>query len=388
MTSISRRLRLAVSTAVILACGAALLGGGGRSLAATGTTSVTVQTMDSCKQGIDGAAYTLTGGSLTSPLIASSSGTGRGTVATGTCPLQHGNCSTFSIGCVTFTGVPVPGVYRMHASTTPPGNTSNPEGYAPCNGGSACRKEEATITVAADGSVTASTLNVYPDGTSVTYPSTGSYAATATDPLVFHLFGLAAPGTANNTSCDGDADADDHLTGTPSSHCAYPEAQETSACMPYPWSCAFTDTGSGGGSSTTTTTSSITTTSSSTTSGTTTTSTTSSAGSPGGAVPFTCDSRATITWPWRVGSSDQRSKHVRTVLAGPVSATLTASGASSMSINIQDASGHTMTSASGSSGSITVSVGALPANSSIYVNEAVTFPTSGKNSYSLAVTHC
>jgi len=82
-------------------------------------------------------------------------------------------------------------------------------------------------------------------GTSVSYPAaaahagTSFYAGTKSDPIVVHDFGLAAPSSNPALRCDGDGDADDHLTGTPSSHCAYPEGQESSACTPYPWSCTL-----------------------------------------------------------------------------------------------------------------------------------------------------
>jgi hypothetical protein len=62
--------------------------------------------------------------------------------------------------------------------------------------------------------VSATVKNVYPDGKVVVWPTTGNtYTATQTDPVVMHNFQLG------NISCDGDNDADDHLTGTPSSHC-------------------------------------------------------------------------------------------------------------------------------------------------------------------------
>src|SRR4029077_6068827 len=47
------------------------------------------------------------------------------------------------------------------------------------------------------------------------------------------------PSSDLSLQCDGDADADDHLTGSPSGHCDYPESQEASACQPYPWSCTL-----------------------------------------------------------------------------------------------------------------------------------------------------
>src|SRR4029077_11858002 len=81
--------------------------------------------------------------------------------------------------------------------------------------------------------VTGTVTAVYPDGTVKTWPDNGGpYSGATDDPLVIHDFGLGSG------SCDGDGDADDHLPGTPSSHCGFPEAQEgTTTCQPYPWSC-------------------------------------------------------------------------------------------------------------------------------------------------------
>ncbi len=415
MTSTSSRLRLLVSALVILACGCALLAGGGRGMAASATTSITVQAMDSCKSALDGAGYSVSGGSLGSPITVSSTGTGKGTVvATASCPLARGNCSTFHIGCVTIDGLPVPGTYRMHVTTTPPANVSNPEGYAACQGGSACQREEATITISAGGGISATVTNIYPDGTSVTSPAGGTFAGSATDPIVFHLFGLAPPNANPALQCDGDADADDHLTGSPSSHCAYPEAAESAACTPYPWSCAFADAGttttttSSGSTSTgssSTTTSSSSTSSTTTGTSTSTTSTTTSTAGPGGTTSTTstssstssatpgsggtCSSQATVTWPQRVTGHDSRTRHIRTVLAGALSATLSGAGTTGMQLSIQDASGHVMVSRSAGGGNLTVSLATLPANSSVYVVYSITFADqSAKSSYSLAVTHC
>ena len=251
----SMRLRFAVAslTLAFAACGSALAAGSGPVAASSrpggGGGGVWIQTMDSCKQALGGAAYVVSGsgGSIT---VTTPSGPGGSVAPSAGCPLQQGNCSGASHGCVSF-AVPASGTYTIRTTVTPPPNVTNPEGYAPCEGGSACRSEEATLTVSPGGGVSATVSAVYPDGTTVTWPSTGSYAGSTSDPIVFHDFGLAAPGSAHNAQCDGDGDADDHLTGTPSGHCAFPEAQETSACQPFPWSCALgsgTSGGSGSGS--------------------------------------------------------------------------------------------------------------------------------------------
>jgi hypothetical protein len=198
--------------------------------------TVWVQTVDSCKQALPAAAYQLTGGGQTRAAEAPA-GRKRTIVPTAACPLLHGNCAAVPVGCVSFTGLPA-GTYTLTTTRTPPPDRSDPEGFAPCQGGSACRSQAATITVSASGAVQGAVTDVYPDGVSETFPSASSFfPGTPTDPVVFHDFGLAAPGFA--PQCDGDSDADDHLTGNMRGHCGYPEADEAAACQPYPWICAM-----------------------------------------------------------------------------------------------------------------------------------------------------
>lgn len=211
-----------------------------RSVHAAGPTmQVWLQTMDSCKQALDGSGDVLVGDTIT--LSAQRSGTRVQTAGTGTgCPAQGGNCATIQTGCMSFS-VPVPTsgtqTYQGTQTLTPPPNSSNPQGYAPCQGGSACQSELFSLTIDATGLVQATVQNVYPDGSTKVWPNpdpnTGAtyYTGTTTDPIVMHDFGL---GTG---SCDNDQDADDYLTGSPSSHCGYPESSEAMACQPYPWAC-------------------------------------------------------------------------------------------------------------------------------------------------------
>jgi hypothetical protein len=224
------RLRIVLSTLVIAGCSVAI-GFSTVPAAATSTGSFWLQTMDSCKQALGGADYELSGGGVT--LTVSTPADRPHVVAPASgCPLQQGDCVAATYGCVQFSNVP-PGVYKIVQRTTPPANATNPEGYAPCEGGSACQSEVADVTVAPNGAVTGTVTAVYPDGTVKTWPDNGGpYSGATDDPLVIHDFGLGAG------SCDGDGDADDHLTGSPSSHCGFPEAQEgTVACQPFPWSC-------------------------------------------------------------------------------------------------------------------------------------------------------
>ncbi len=196
--------------------------------------TVWVQTVDSCKQALPAAAYRLTGGGVTRTAEAPA-GRKRTIVPTAACPLLHGNCAAVPVGCVSFTGLPA-GTYTLTTTRTPPPDRSDPEGFAPCQGGSACRSEIATVAVSASGAVQGQVTDVYPDGVSETFPAPASFfAGSAADPVVFHDFGMAPPGFA--PQCDGDSDADDHLTGNMRGHCGYPEDAEAAACQPYPWSC-------------------------------------------------------------------------------------------------------------------------------------------------------
>ncbi|HVS43907.1 MAG TPA: DUF4214 domain-containing protein [Candidatus Dormibacteraeota bacterium] len=229
------RLGTAVAVVALIAgsFALALVGQWGRAGAATGGgATISVQTMDSCHQIKGQADYALSGGGVS---MSATTPAGAGTAGGSGCPVPTGSCSAGP--CAVFSGVP-DGTYRIVTTKTPPPNSSNPEGYAPCEGGSACRSQVADLTVSG-GSVSATVTNVYPDQKVTTF----HFSGTSGDPIVFHDFGLAAPGS-NGAQCDGDSDADDHSTGSPSGDCAFtPESAEASACQPFPWSCGL---GSGG----------------------------------------------------------------------------------------------------------------------------------------------
>ncbi len=197
----------------------------GANVHATSPVKVWLQVMDSCKQALPGANFTLINPSGSSVDKGPSPGKKRVTVSPGSCPLQRGNCQKVSTGCLSWDITPPASgtaTYRIIEKSTwdasdgfyenPPGPTSF-TGFVPCNGGSACRSQTATFTVDASGIVKGTTVNIYPDKTKAVYPSRGVFAGTQIDPIVFHNFQLG------NGSCDGDNDADDHLTGTPSVHC-------------------------------------------------------------------------------------------------------------------------------------------------------------------------
>jgi hypothetical protein len=221
-------------------------------------SQVVVQTMDSCKSGLSGAVYTLSNDHGFSATVGAQGASSPGGIGPSpVCPLQQGNCATTTKGCLVFTHVPA-GDYRLKQIATPSGNAANPAGYAPCEGGSACRWQQADVTVTWDGSAGALVSNMYPNGRLATWPSIAGhsryYAATAGDPIVFHDFGLAppvalpappaTPDPTANRQCDGDSDADDWSTGGPSSSCGYtPEGSEASVCPGspaphFPWYCA------------------------------------------------------------------------------------------------------------------------------------------------------
>jgi len=192
---------------------------------AASPVTIWLQVMDSCKEALPGANFTLVTPTGTKINAGPSAGTKRVTVGSGSCPLQRGNCLAVPTGCLKWIITrPSSGsaTYTIKERPTfdatdgfyenPPGPTAF-TGFVPCNGGSACRSESATFTVSSTGVVRGTTTNIYPDGTSTMYPAGSTFTATQTDPIVFHNFQL---GTG---SCDGDKDRDDHLTGSPSSHC-------------------------------------------------------------------------------------------------------------------------------------------------------------------------
>ncbi len=239
--------RVLVTVALIIATATAVQAGTGRISAEASTRARTVtvylQTMDSCKQALGGAAYQLTGNGL-DRRVRGRSQTKQRVASVAQCPLQQGDCATITTGCVSFSGLPA-GTYAIHETRTPKADASNPEGYAACNGGSGCRSQWVALVVSSTGGVQATVTNVYPDGVTPVYPSAAAhsgvaaYAGTKKDPIVVHHFGLARPSSDPALQCDGDGDADDHLTGAPSSHCNYPEDQEAAACAPFPWSCTL-----------------------------------------------------------------------------------------------------------------------------------------------------
>jgi hypothetical protein len=176
------------------------------------TSRFYLQTMDSCRQAIPGSSFVLTGHGLYIKK-GPAPGTKPVKVANGSCLIQRGNCVTVPTGCLSWT-IPVPSTgtrtYRITEKSAPPN-------YVFCVGGSVCSvPDTVTLTINSDGVISATVKNVYPNGQSVVWPTSGApYTGRPTDPAVAHNSAL---GSGN---CDGDQDADDHTTGSEgfSPHC-------------------------------------------------------------------------------------------------------------------------------------------------------------------------
>jgi len=183
---------------------------------ATDRTTLTIQTLDSCRQAVGGAMFTLKDSSGTVVGTQTGSPGSQKTVARGgSCPIQAGDCVHVPVGCATFTvTLPATGTETFTLI-----ETAAPSGYVPCKGGSACQSESMALVVDSLGNVQATTTNVSPDGSVKTFPTT--------DPNTGFPYWLATPGDPGlmyddklgDVSCDGDADADDHNSGSPSGHC-------------------------------------------------------------------------------------------------------------------------------------------------------------------------
>ncbi len=405
MRRLHSRIRLAVSTAVVALCGTAMLGTGAPLVASGSTVSASVwlQTMDSCKQALGDAQYQVVGDGGVDMTVTTAPAT-KQSLSSSNCPLQQGDCSSMKTGCLQITGL-APGSYRIHETRTPKPDTSNPEGYAACNGGSACQRQEIALTISSSGTASARVTNVYPDGTVAVYPSgKPAYAGTTKDPIVVHNFGLAKPGKGG-VQCDGDSDADDHLTGSPSSRCAYPEGQESSACMPFPWSCTLapwtvtttstttsstttdssstttstTDTTTSTGTTTTTTTTDTTTSTDTTTTDTTTSSTTTTTTTTTAA----CGITGTSSGKLKKGTTK---KFSMTAAAGTLHTTVSWSPAATVRLRVVDPNSKVIAETTTTAGTaLSLDMPALQAG-----RYSLQLKLSGVSSvmYTLAATHC
>lgn len=185
------------------------------------TVTVWIQTTDSCKQALSGATFSVNGPGINTVTPATSGGVPLSLPGgvVGQCPIQQGTCN-FPTGCTSINlNLPASGTatYTITVARTAPGYGSNLS-YAICTGGSDCRHgpEVATVNISSSGAVSATVLNPYPDGTTVTWPTNkAAYSGTINDPIMFHEFGIGN----GSITCDGDHDADDYLTGTLGAHC-------------------------------------------------------------------------------------------------------------------------------------------------------------------------
>ncbi|HLZ57241.1 MAG TPA: hypothetical protein VKR06_09865 [Ktedonosporobacter sp.] len=187
---------------------------------APGTVKVWVQVTDSCQQALSGGTFTVSGPGVNTTTAPTAGGNPFNLGGTGGCPLQQGNCVATTNGCTTAVlNVPKSGTstYKIIVARTAPGFGTNLS-YEPCTGGSVCPggPEVATVQVSSSGTVSGTILNIYPDGSPVTWPlGGGAYNGAQGNPFLFHEFGRGN----GSIQCDGDSDADDFLTGTPSGHC-------------------------------------------------------------------------------------------------------------------------------------------------------------------------
>ncbi len=172
------------------------------------TVQIWLQTTDSCQQAVPKAIFILHDNGTD---IVSKPGPGKGpkTIAHthGNCPTQQGNCATISVGCVSWLiATPVSGTRTVTITEKQPASS-----YAICLGGSDCPYGTNIVTVKIDstGRVSATDLNTYPNGFKKTFPTNrAAFAGTQKDPILVHNSRIG------NGDCDGDHDADDHVTGT------------------------------------------------------------------------------------------------------------------------------------------------------------------------------
>ena len=179
------------------------------------TVTVWIQVTDSCKQALSGATFTVNGPGI-STTTAQTAGGSPVSLSSGVCPILHGSCVSTSTGCTSIAlDIPTSGTNTYKITVA---KTANPSGtnlsFAICEGGSACPHgpEVATVNISSSGSVSATTLNIYPDG--VLNPW-GPFSGSQSDPVMFHEFGIGD----GSITCDGDHDADDYLTGGRGGHC-------------------------------------------------------------------------------------------------------------------------------------------------------------------------
>lgn len=219
------------------------------------TVTIWIQATDSCMEALPGAQFIVNGPDIANRVTGATPGTlpvGVPGYVSGHCPVNRGSCVNSVTGCVTavldvpssgtatYTITPktvsVAGYLSGIAIQVPKqylrkGAFSRNYSYVQCEGGSDCAHgpEVATVRVSSNGSVSATTQNVNPDGfVDAPWPSTGAFTGAKSDPIMFHLFGASAPTdfsmVCNEAIKAGDTVSKDpmemHMTGTPTwPHC-------------------------------------------------------------------------------------------------------------------------------------------------------------------------
>jgi hypothetical protein len=219
------------------------------------TVTIWIQATDSCMEAIPGAQFIVNGPGVANRITGMTPGTlpvGVPGYVSGQCPINRGSCVNSLTGCVTAVlDVPTSGTatYMITPKTVSvvgylsgiamlvpkqylgQGGYSRNYSYVQCEGGSDCPHgpETATVHISSNGSVSATTQNVNPDGfVDAPWPSTGTFTGAKSDPVMFHLFGASAPTdfsmVCNQAIKAGDTVSKDplemHMTGNPNwPHC-------------------------------------------------------------------------------------------------------------------------------------------------------------------------
>jgi hypothetical protein len=207
-------------------------------------------------EALPGATFIVNGPGIVNRLTGTTPGTlpaGIPGYVHGMCPIPHGSCANSTTGCITVTlEVPTSGtnVYtitpRIVADTADknylPGDIavlvpkqylgkgafSRNYSYSKCEGGSDCPRggEVATVRVSSNGSVSATTQNINPDG--FRDAPWGTFTGAKTNPIMYHFFGASAPNdfamVCNQAIKAGDTVKKEpqemHMTGNPNwAHC-------------------------------------------------------------------------------------------------------------------------------------------------------------------------
>jgi len=214
------------------------------------TVTVWIQSSDSCMEALPGATFIVNGPGIVNRLTGTTPGTlpaGIPGYVHGQCPIPHGSCVKSSTGCVTAVlNVPARGtnVYTITPRTvnvagylngiailTPKqylrkGAYSRNYSYAQCEGGSDCARgpEIATVRVSSNGSVSATTQNINPDG--FRDAPWGPFTGAQSNPIMYHFFGASAPNDYSMVcnqairAHDPVRSRENHMTGNPNwAHC-------------------------------------------------------------------------------------------------------------------------------------------------------------------------